>query len=41
MSMLTFYVNRAGKGLSEGRKRVLEEAKNELRSLYGREKSAA
>jgi hypothetical protein len=40
MSMLTFYVNRAGKGLSESRKRVLEAAKNELRSLYGRERSA-
>jgi hypothetical protein len=40
MSMLTFYVNRAGKGLSDGRKRVLEQAKNELRSLYGREKTA-
>ncbi|HTB71633.1 MAG TPA: DUF3175 domain-containing protein [Polyangiaceae bacterium] len=40
MSMLTFYVNRAGKGLSDGRKRVLEQAKNELRSLYGREKAA-
>lgn len=39
MSMLSFYVNRAGKGLSDGRKRVLEEAKNELRSLYGRERS--
>jgi hypothetical protein len=41
MSMLTFYVNRAGKGLSEGRKRVLEKAKDELRSLYGRAPSAA
>ncbi|HEX4448338.1 MAG TPA: DUF3175 domain-containing protein [Polyangiaceae bacterium] len=39
MSMLTFYVNRAGKELSSGRKRVLEAAKNELRSLYGRERS--
>jgi hypothetical protein len=40
MSMLTFYVNRAGKGLSDSQKRVLEAAKNELRSLYGRERSA-
>jgi hypothetical protein len=39
MSMLTFYVNRAGKGLSDGRKRVLQKAKSELRSLYGRDKS--
>jgi hypothetical protein len=41
MSMLTFYVNRAGKGLSDGRKRVLEKAKDELRSLYGRTSSTA
>jgi len=38
MSMLTFYVNRAGKNLSPARKRVLERAKGELRSLYGRPK---
>ncbi len=36
MSMLTFYINRAGKNLPERRKRVLEKAKNELRRLYGR-----
>jgi hypothetical protein len=36
MSMLTFYLNRAGKGLSDSRRRVLETAKNELRALYGR-----
>jgi Protein of unknown function (DUF3175) len=36
MSMLTFYVNRAGKNLPQRRKRVLEKAKNELRRLYGR-----
>jgi hypothetical protein len=30
MSMLTFYINRAGKNLSDERKRVLERAKNEL-----------
>jgi hypothetical protein len=39
MSMLSFYVNRAGKGLSDGRRHVLEEAKDELRLLYGRETS--
>jgi hypothetical protein len=38
MSMLTFYVNRAGKNLSERRKRILERAKDELRRLFGREK---
>jgi hypothetical protein len=36
MSMLTFYVNRAGKNLPEERRRVLERAKDELRSLFGR-----
>lgn len=36
MSMLTFYINRAGNQLSEGRLAVLEEAKDELRALYGR-----
>jgi translation initiation factor 2 alpha subunit (eIF-2alpha) len=37
MSMLTFYINRAGRNLSAPRKRVLERAKVELRRLYGRE----
>lgn len=36
MSMLTFYLNRAGRNLPEERKAVLESAKNELRELYGR-----
>lgn len=36
MSMLTFYINRAGKNLPEARKRVLTRAKDELRRLYGR-----
>jgi hypothetical protein len=36
MSMLTFYINRAGKNLPEDRKRILSQAKNELRRLYGR-----
>src|SRR3954467_7417322 len=35
MSMLTFYINRAGKDLSAGRKRTLEAAKGELRRLFG------
>jgi len=34
MSMLTFYINRAGKDLSAGRKRTLEAAKQELRRLF-------
>ena len=36
MSMLTFYVNRAGRGLPEPRRRVLEHAKRELRKAFGR-----
>lgn len=34
MSMLTFYINRAGKGLSTSRRRTLEKAKGELRKLF-------
>ncbi len=37
MSMLTFFINRAGKGLSKARKRKLEAAKDELRALYGKD----
>ncbi|MBI1651070.1 DUF3175 domain-containing protein [Hyphomicrobium sulfonivorans] len=37
MSMLTFYINRAGSKLSDERRDVLERAKDELRKLYGRE----
>lgn len=36
MSMLTFYINRAGKTLSATQRRRLEKAKDELRRLYGR-----
>ncbi len=36
MSMLTFYINRAGKELSEERRDVLERAKIELRKEFGR-----
>lgn len=36
MSMLTFYINRAGKGLSKSRKQKLEKAKDALREVYGR-----
>jgi hypothetical protein len=36
MSMLTFYINRAGRGLSEGRRNVLERAKDALRKAFGR-----
>jgi hypothetical protein len=34
MSMLNFYINRAGKNLSDERKKTLEQAKMELRKLY-------
>ena len=37
MSMLTFYINRAGSKLSSERRAVLEKAKGELRKLFGRE----
>lgn len=37
MSMLTFFINRAGKNLPAKRKRVLEQAKDELRALHERE----
>jgi hypothetical protein len=38
MSMLTFYVNRAGSNLSASRRKKLEAAKVELRAVFGREK---
>ena len=37
LSMLTFYINRAGKQLPATRRRRLEAAKKELRKLYGKE----
>jgi len=37
MSMLTFYINRAGRNLPASRKRTLEAAKDELRRQFGRE----
>ena len=36
MSMLVFYINRAGSKLDDDQRRVLEQAKTELRKLYGR-----
>ena len=38
MSMLNFYINRAGKDLPASRKRVLERAKVALRDLFGKAK---
>jgi hypothetical protein len=34
MSMLNFYINRAGKNLKPERKKILEQAKEELRKLF-------
>jgi hypothetical protein len=34
--MLSFYINRAGSQLPDERRRILEQAKEELRELYGR-----
>jgi len=36
MSMLTFYINRAGHNLGAGRRRILERAKDALRAEFGR-----
>ena len=36
MSMLVFYINRAGKNLNDDQKIILQQAKNELRKLYGK-----
>jgi hypothetical protein len=41
MSMLTFYINRAGRTLSPARRRTLERAKDELRKAFGRRNRAA
>jgi Protein of unknown function (DUF3175) len=37
LSMLTFYINRAGKNLPASRKRTLMRAKDELRKQFGRD----
>jgi len=34
MSMLNFYINRAGKNLSPTRKKILNQAKEELRKIF-------
>jgi hypothetical protein len=36
MSMLNFYINRAGTNLPAKQKKVLEDAKDELRAAFGR-----
>jgi hypothetical protein len=37
MSMLAFYINRAGSNLNGRQRTILEQAKSELRRLYGKE----
>ena len=37
MSMLTFYINRAGKNLPAARRKTLQRAKAELRRQFGRD----
>lgn len=37
MSMLNFYINRAGKNLPLSQRKVLEKAKNELRKVFKRD----
>lgn len=36
LSMLTFYINRAGKNLPKARKKTLTDAKAELKKLFGK-----
>lgn len=36
MSMLVFYINRAGKNLNPEQRQILEQAKQVLRELYGK-----
>jgi hypothetical protein len=37
LSMLTFYINRAGRNLPASRKKTLMRAKDELRKQFGRD----
>lgn len=41
MSMLTFYINRAGRDLPASRRKVLNEAKDELRRLFAGRRGTA
>ncbi len=41
MSMLTFYINRAGKNLPKKQVKNLEAAKDELRAMYGKEQRSS
>jgi len=37
MSMLTFYINRAGTNLDDKQRETLEQAKHELRRVFGKD----
>jgi hypothetical protein len=37
MSMLNFYINRAGRNLPKSRRDILQQAKRKLREAFGRE----
>jgi Protein of unknown function (DUF3175) len=37
MSMITFYENRGGKKIAPGQKKILDQSREELRKLFGRE----
>jgi hypothetical protein len=41
MSMLNFYINRAGKTLSKTQRKRLEAAKDELRDIFGKPRRAS
>ncbi len=41
MSMLTFYINRAGDNLGKEQRQILEKAKDELREAFGKEPKTA
>jgi len=40
MSMLNFYINRGGENLSVSKKKVLEDSKEALRSIFHRDAEA-
>lgn len=37
MSMINFYENRGGKNISAAQKKILDDYKNELRKLFGKD----
>lgn len=39
MSMLNFYINRTGRSLDKEQKKVLNQAKRELRKIFGKDES--